>query len=157
MSALAYVKGTVLPAMVKLLPENMASRESRAMLIAIGLQESRFEYRFQVGGPAHGFWQFEYGGAWLGLVRHPATKVIARQLLLDMAYGEPDIGDYKGIAHNDILSCCLARLLLYTLPAPLPQRDDVDEGWRQYIEGWRPGKPHPETWAGFYAQAWSVA
>ena len=28
------------------------------MLLAIGLQESRFVHRRQIGGPACGFWQF---------------------------------------------------------------------------------------------------
>lgn len=47
---------------------SMDSTEARVMLLAIGLQESRFINRFQIvqgkpgaKGPARGFWQFEQG------------------------------------------------------------------------------------------------
>ena len=47
-----------------------------------------------------------------------------------------------------------ARLLLWTVPAALPTRQNPDESWRHYLEAWRPGKPHRQTWDGFYAEAW---
>jgi hypothetical protein len=49
-----------------------------------------------------------------------------------------------------------ARLLLFTLPAPLPLQSDPDEGWRQYLDAWRPGTPHLATWTANYAAAWAV-
>lgn len=126
-------------------------------MLAIGLQESRFEHRFQIGGPAHGFWQSEYGGgAWTGVLNHPATRDISRGILIAMAYGEPDIGDYKGIAHNDVLAYCLGRLLLWTLPQALPQRGETQKAWEQYIEAWRPGRPHRGTFDAFYDEAWRL-
>ena len=48
----------ILDPAAKLLP-GMDSAKARVMLLAIGLQESRFEHRRQIGGPARGFWQFE--------------------------------------------------------------------------------------------------
>ena len=38
------------------------STAADVLLLAIGLQESRFEHRQQIGGPARSFWQFERGG-----------------------------------------------------------------------------------------------
>jgi len=166
MSALPYVVRFVVPTALAVL-EDLAAElghtaagkldraDSRAMLIAIGLQESRFTDRFQIRGPAHGFWQSEYGGgAWTGILDHPQTREIARELLRRMAYGEPDIGDYKGVAHNDVLACCFARLLLWTHPEALPGQNEADAAWDYYESVWRPGKPHPETWLAFWHQAW---
>jgi hypothetical protein len=156
MSALSYVAKTVIPAAFSLLPSHMrASPEIAPMLLAIGLQESRFEYRFQIGGPAHGFWQSEYGGgAWTGILTHYATRELARSILQQMAYGEPDVGDYKGIAHNDVLACLFARLLLWTHPKRLPGPGQTDYAWQYYLDTWRPGRPHPETWPLLWGQAW---
>ena len=49
MSAIAYVRQTILPAVLGMLPAKMDSPEARAMLLTIGLQESRFEHRVQIG------------------------------------------------------------------------------------------------------------
>ena len=46
-----------------LLPAKMTSPQAEVMLLAIGLQESQFEHRCQLGnGPAKSFWQGEQGG-----------------------------------------------------------------------------------------------
>ena len=55
----------VRPAMA-LLPARMDTPEADCMLLAIGLQESRFVHRRQIGGPARGFWQFEKGTRVIG-------------------------------------------------------------------------------------------
>src|SRR5690606_35531315 len=53
-----------------LLPSRMDSDRATVMLLAIGLQESRFEHRRQIKGPARGFWQFERGGGVRGVMTH---------------------------------------------------------------------------------------
>lgn len=157
MSATRYVHGVVIPAAMALLPAKMDSVAARAQLLAHGLQESRFEHRFQIGGPAQGFWQSEYGGgAWTGVLNHSATRVLARSILEQMAYGEPDVSDYRGIAHNDVLACAFARLLLWTHPKRLPQRGERVYAWQYYLDTWRPGKPHRETWDALFDEAWSL-
>lgn len=156
MSAISYVHQVVIPATLSVLPPRMRNKESHALMLAVGLQESRFEYRFQVGGPAHGFWQFEAGGGWKGVMNHAATRDTARALLKIMSYGEPDVSDYKGIAHNDILACALARLLLFTHPKRLPVSGEHQYAWGYYVSLWRPGKPHRETWDTFYNVAWNM-
>lgn len=147
----------ILPAALSLLPAPMDSPAARALLLAIGLQESRFEYRLQKGGgPAHGYWQFERGGGVRGVLSHSATAGHARRVCAALHY-EPRTGDvYRALADNDLLACCLARLLLWTLPGALPGPADAEEGWRQYTAAWRPGKPHPETWPAFHARAWAA-
>lgn len=78
-----------------LLPASMDTPEARIMLLAIGLQESRFEHRRQlVGnpprptGPAKSFWQAEQGGGMVHGVRlHVATRAAAA--LLYQARGVP--------------------------------------------------------------------
>lgn len=159
MSALAYVRKQVIPAALGMLPERLDSPAARAMLIAIGLQESRFEHRRQIGGPARGFWQFELGGGVRGvrglIFRKTETKQMAREVLAIIGYRDATAEErYAAIEHNDILACLFARILLWSHPKALPARGEHEYAWEYYIETWRPGKPHRETWDRFYAQAW---
>lgn len=133
---------------------DMDSPEARAMLIAIGMQESRFQYRRQVRGPARGFWQFESGGGVRGVMTHHASREHAARIVGVLCYPQNHSIIHAALADNDILACCFARLLLYTDPDPLPALDaDPDESWDYYWRNWRPGKPHPETWGRFWSAA----
>lgn len=154
MSALRYIVEQVFPAALGMLPPKFDSPAARAELLAIGLQESRLQYRRQIGGPARSFWQAESGGGFRGILFHAATKDLARDILKRTGYGEPDETDFAAIEHNDILACCGARLLLYTHPKPLPQRHESAYGWQYYLDTWRPGKPHEHTWPAFFNEAW---
>lgn len=141
-----------------LLPTRMDTPAARAMLLAIGLQESRFVHRRQIGGPARGFWQFEKGtrasrgGVW-GVFLHAASKghlgalCKARSVVCD-----PD-AIYAALEYDDVLAAGVARLLLWTDPRALPAVGDADAGWSLYLRTWRPGKPHPQTWPDLYRQA----
>ena len=148
---LSYIADCVIPAALLVLPKAMDSDEARAMLVAIGLQESGFLHRRQIGGPARGFWQFEAGGV-NGVLRHQATKDIIAPLIAEMRYTQAQC--YAALEHNDILAAIFARLLLWTLPDPLPS--DAADGWAQYLDAWRPGKPHRLTWDGHYERAWEM-
>ena len=153
------IKTAIDPAMALLngVPD---SRESRCLLLAIGLQESRFEHRRQMGnGPARGFWQFERGtaasrgGVW-GVFLHPASAGLLRQLCVERGCPPSPSNIWEAIEHDDVLAAGLARLLILTDPYKLPALGDVDGAWRLYADRcWRPGKPHPQTWQGFYARA----
>ena len=127
------------------------------MLLAIGLQESRFRYRIQrPAGPARGFWQFERGGGVAGVLTHSSSRAHLRDALVRLCYA-PDMASaelHTVIAHNDIAAAVCARLLLWTDPRPLPRTHEGDIGWACYLRNWRPGTPHIETWPGFYAAAW---
>lgn len=135
---------------LKLLPENFTSERAVTMLVAIGLQESRFVHRRQIGGPARGFWQFEWAGV-RGVLNHPASKPFAEEAC--EARGVPaSVGGVHGrLAEDDALAAAFARLLLWTDPSPLP--DDEQAAWDYYVRNWRPGKPRRETWARCWAQA----
>lgn len=139
-----------------LLPGNMHTNAASAMLIAIALQESRLTHRKQINGPARGFWQFENGGGVIGVMNHAQTKKIATDVCATLKIPFVQKTIHEAIAWNDALAYCFARLLLYTEPASLPRQDQPDEAWRQYMNTWRPGMPHRETWNAFYAQAWSA-
>ena len=140
---------------MQLLPAPMDSPAARNMLFAIAMQESRLIRRQQIMGPARGFWQFEEGGGVHGVLNHGLTRPLIHKVLDALQYDYAVHTSYVAIEHNDILACCYARLLLYTVPEPLPVRQDAQEGWRQYLWAWRPGKPHPLTWDPFYEQAWT--
>ncbi|WP_054907341.1 hypothetical protein, partial [Pseudomonas sp. NBRC 111135] len=113
------------------------------MLLAIGLQESRFTHRRQMGnGPAKSFWQAEQGGGMVsGLLRYRVANV--RDLAVGLCVGRgvapaaPDV--WKAIEHDDVLAAGLARLLLYTDPARLPELGDEAAAWDLYLRTWRPG------------------
>lgn len=143
----------IIDAALRFMPAKYDSTEARAMLLAIGLQESEFRHRQQINGPANGYWQFEPVGV-RGVLEHHATALLAQDLLKRFDYHDTSTAAYGGITHNDILACCFARLLLWRLPHSLPKRHEVDEAWRQYLSAWRPGKPHQDKWAENYARAW---
>lgn len=129
------------------------------MLLAIGLQESRFLERRQLPvGPARGFWQFERGGGVHGVLEHPRTIEPVKHALRSLRYpylasfgAEREI--WEALEHNDVLAAVFARLLLWTLPDPLPTAEQPSEAWRQYLAAWRPGKPHFDSWPTFYTEA----
>lgn len=157
MTTADYVARHVLPAAFALLPPQMDSPQARAMLMAIGWQESRFSHRRQVEGPARGYWQFERDGGVVGVMRHAFTRYPAGRVLEVLGYPPERQAIYDALEHNDVLAACWARLLLWTDPRLLPQSPaDQDEAWGAYLRTWRPGKPHQATWAAFYQRAWSV-
>jgi len=147
----------IIPAL-RLLPEKMDSDAAIAMCIAIALQESRVKHRRQIGGPARGYWQFEQGGGVRGVLTHPASQQHIRAVLAALDYDPTSdpAACYAAIEHNDILAAAFARLLLYTLPDALPARNAHGVGWTQYLNTWRPGKPHRETWDEYYETGWEV-
>ncbi len=152
---LDYANRHVLTAALALLPARMDTPEARALLLAIALQESRFVHRHQINGPARGFFMFEKAGV-SGVLNHPASATYARDMSRSLCYEPAVTTIYDAIADNDILACCFARLLLWTLPDALPGRDDVQRGWAQYLAAWRPGRPRIETWSNCWARAWAV-
>ena len=151
-----HILSTIIEPALRLLPPMMTSDRASAMLLAIGMQESGLEHRKQIGGPARGLWQFERGGGVAGVLRHPRTQGHAATVCWRLGNAGTTASVYHQLEHDDILAACFARLLLWTLPGALPTREQVAEGWGQYIKAWRPGKPHPETWSDFYREAWEV-
>lgn len=128
--------------------------QARVQMLAIGLQESRFEYRRQRGmGPAMGFWQFERGGGVKGVLNHPASKDKAALLCKARGVSAEPMAAWVALENDDVLAAGFARLLLLTDPRPLPNVDDTQGAWDCYIRNWRPGKPHIDTWAKFHQQA----
>lgn len=157
---LTEVRNKVFPKAFALLPAGMNTPAAQVILLAIGLQESRFQYRRQLGnGPARGFWQFEEGNkvsraGVYGVMNHASSKPHIQYIckVFDIPYETKAV--WEALETNDVLACCAARLLMYTDAAKLPAVDQPDAAWKMYAERvWRPGKPHPETWAAFHAQA----
>lgn len=141
-----------------LLPAKMDTKEARCMMLAIGLQESRFQHRQQIGGPARGFWQFEKGtpttrGGVCGVVLHDQTRDLVQSVC--KARGVPATADaiYAALDKDDVLAAAIARLLLWTDPKPLPALGETDQAWDLYARTWRPGKPHRQTWNALYNRA----
>jgi hypothetical protein len=162
MTLLEIREHAITPALA-LLPARMTSLEAEVMLLAIGLQESRFEHRRQLvgspprpAGPAKSFWQAEQGGGMVsGLLRYHDDRVRDIAAGLCAVRGVPPAARavWDAIEYDDVLAAGLARLLLFTDPARLPALGDVDGAWQLYLRTWRPGKPHPATWAALYEQA----
>lgn len=142
----AILKNAVIPAL-QLLPEKMDSPAARVMLLAIGLQESRFTERRQlVGkppkpiGPAKSFWQGEKGGGMVHGVRmHPATRDAAEYLYRVRGVQSRDEAIWDAIEYDDVLAAGLARLLLWSDPGRLPAEGDEGRAWALYLRTWRPG------------------
>lgn len=156
-SAIEFIAGGVLPLAMQLIPSIPRSVESDAFLLAIGYQESKFTDRVQVGGPARSFFQFEENGGVLGVYMHDATKEYLRIACEIMAVPCKVHDVYVAMAHNDVLACLMARLLIRTLPDYLPGPRAPRYGWSQYLEAWRPGVPRDGDWAESWEIGWSTA
>ena len=145
-------KLAIAPALA-LLPARMSSPSAEVMLLAIGLQESRFAHRRQIGGPARGFWQFEQGGGVRGVLRHTATAGHARVLCAARNVAATESAVYAALEHDDVLAAGFARLLLWTDPKALPALGDEQAAWDLYLRVWRPGRPRKEKWAASWSSA----
>ena len=157
MSPLRLLGLAIAPALVELssrgIPDSPAARR---FVLAIALQESGLAHRRQVvsgaeAGPAASFWQFEPAGGCKGVLTHSLTAQHMRELCAAFNIDPTPQGLWEAMRYNDIIAAVAARLLIYTLPSKLPTT--AAEGWAQYIAAWRPGKPHPQTWAA----AWDLA
>ena len=140
---------------IKIIGKKYDSEQARVMLFAIGRQESRFEHRKQVGGPARGFWQFEKGGGVKGVLTHKASAAAAKKLCEALDVEPTADAVYAALAENDVLAAGFARLLLWTDAAPLPpcKAGAAQDAWAYYKRNWRPGKPHRQTWDRFWMEA----
>lgn len=125
---------------------------ARVLLLAIAGQESGWEARRQTPGPARGFWQFEQSGGVRGVLKHPASAPRIAKVCAVLSIPTDEATVYEAIAWSDHIAGAMARLLLWTDPAPLPIADS-DAGWRYYDANWRPGHPRPDDWAGNYQAA----
>ena len=153
----------VLPAAYDLLPAACASAEASVMLLAIGLQESRFKARRQFNGPARGFWQFEQAGV-AAVLGHKRAGPMVRSALSKLAYPHSSsVGEiHHALEHNDVLAAVVARALLWTDPAALPDvwpattiQAQAGPSWDLYRRLWRPGRPVRASWDALYAEAWA--
>jgi len=131
------------------------TREARAIMVAIGLQESSLRSRAQAGGPARSYWQFEQAGI-AGILTHKATAPALADACGALDYTAQASIVHAAIEHNDILAACCARLLLFTHRDPLPKKEAELAAWNYYLSLWRPGKPRPADCAANWEKAWEA-
>lgn len=147
MMNLQTVIKTVIEPGLSLLPASMDTKAARVLLLAFGLQESRFEDRDQlekngkntVLGPALSFWQFERAGGVLGVLQHPASRKYAQKICDARGVASDSRSVWERMATDDALGCAFARLLIWTDPLVLPAESDSEGAWRLYLRTWRPG------------------
>lgn len=156
MNMFELTRDYTIPAALSLLPAKMASPQAWGLLLAIAGQETDFRHREQVGGPARGLPQFERPTVGLVLA-HPVIGPIAIDVARRLLYRPESWQIYEAMADNDVLACAFARLLLWPDPHPLPEEHEQDAAWAYYARVWKPGRPHPETWAVNWQRAWSHA
>lgn len=152
----------IIPALSELsyqgIPDTTAARR---FMLAIALQESRLMHRRQVtasgeeNGPAMSYWQFEKGGGCKGVLTHYTCAQKMRVTCANFDVEATPEALWQAMQYNDVVAATAARLLIYSLPSKLPQ--NVADGWAQYLQAWRPGKPHPNTWAANWNLATIVA
>ena len=156
---LANVITDILNPALEWLPPKMDSLEARVQLLATGLQESKFDHRYQVlnepgiKGPARSFWQMERGGGVKGVMTHSASHDLALAACQKQGVTFDTNSVWLAIENDDFLAGVFARLLYWTDSGKLPKVSDAAGGWALYLRTWRPGRPHPESWAGFHDAA----
>jgi hypothetical protein len=127
------------------------SDEARVAVLTIAGQESNWQHRRQIGGPARSYWQFEKGGGVAELFQKTPRQLAAICAALDIPFDLSTV--FEAMAWNDTLACTMARLLLWQDRAPLPAIGDKQAAWQYYLRNWRPGAPRPEAWPGNYDKA----
>ncbi len=154
MTPIDILNTAIIPAVTRL---KMDSTAARRFMLVIALQESRLAHRRQVSadgkesGPASSYWQFEKNGGCRGVLAHRDTAAHIRRVCSDFDVEPNALALWEAMRYQDIVAACAARLLIYTLPGPLPET--AMDGWTQYISAWRPGKPHPDTWVENWSRA----
>lgn len=159
----------VLPQAYALLPNKPAisSPAASILLLATGLQESKFEHRRQMIkkdgrlqplGPAAGFWQFEDGkmGGIVHVMTMASTKADAERICRARGVPFNSKAIWEAFQHDDVLAACFARLNYWTRPEATPAPGNPQKAWDMYVKTWHPGQPHRETWDGYYSQAMQV-
>lgn len=159
---LSHIRAQVLSPAFALLPARMESPQAEVMLLAIGLQESAFKARKQIGGPAKSFWQFELGTVRL-VLKHAVVGDLAQRTASLCGIEADPLSVHNAIEHDDVLAACMARLLLFSDPFRLPSLGDCKAAWGLYLRVWRPGAWSRGTpkdraalfakWQGYYAKA----
>ena len=120
------------------------------ILLAIAMQESDMEHRHQVGGPAHGFFQFEPIGCAEAIRIDGLNQTrFFERLVLPTQYDELHVA----LEWSEAAMVVCARLILWSITRPLPGPHEQADAWRQYIRAWKPGKPHPDRWPANWALA----
>lgn len=142
-----YIRGYVIGPALALLSKHDVRSDERAvqLLAAIGWQESRFEHRQQIRGPAIGFWQNEQIFV-VDIMTRPRSRIIMLDVLDTLHLPTDTATLHQAIRYHDVAACCLARLALWLDVRPLPGPGDSADGWHYYVRNWRPGKPKPNTW-----------
>ena len=141
----------IVPALA-LLPANMDTPEARAMLVAIGGQESGYRTRQQNGGPARGMWQDERPVEQL-LLTNQASAAEVHALCKSRAVAPVASDMYWAVGTDDVFAAGIARLILWCDLEPLPAVGDQDAAWACYLRVWGPGKPRPADWPANYRAA----
>lgn len=126
------------------------SVDASRMILAAALQESGLRTRHQIGGPAHGGTQFEIIGA-AEAIR--VDDLLGKHFLKRLGLPRDPEGLHRALEWSEIGMVVCSRLLLWPHPKALPSAGEQYEGWEQYYDRWKPGKPHPERWAASWAGA----
>jgi hypothetical protein len=132
---------------------DLGGAQAEVMLLAIAGQESNLAHRFQISGPARGFWQFERGGGLAGVMSHKATAKIMHDALDELGIGTGYEAAWAALPYSELLQVTAARCLLLSDPKPLPPLEDEQLAWAYYLRNWRPGRPHSDAWTTHYRAA----
>jgi hypothetical protein len=128
-------------------------------LLAIAGQEADFIHRYQhspavTPGPARSVFQFETAGVH-GVMTHAASRDMARAACERHRVIWVRDAIWRSLEGHDRLSAIFARLLIWTEPRSLPE--GAIDGWNQYLNLWRPGRPRFERWQGMWDAATRAA
>lgn len=141
------LKEVIEPGLIKL-PDHLNTVEAEAMLLAIGMQETKFELSNCVNSDRMGFFRVSTRDI-IKLITIDWTS----KLLLDIANGANKF--INELVLEDAHFCALcARLMLSITGESLPNlNSDPSESWNLYLKTWKPDNPKRETWDAYWMHA----
>lgn len=167
-SILQYMLRPAMQTLVKLGFKGSIDSRVEQMLLTISGQEADFKFRDQQEiingrmvdgalGPALGLLQFEKGtmssrGGVSGVMLHASSRVWMQAACAEFKIAFDNDSIWRAQKTNDLFAFITGRLLLFTDPYAVPT--DVNAAWTCYAQRlWRPGKPHPSKWPGYWKTA----
>lgn len=123
------------------------SNDAAALCYAICGQESGWEHRVQVNGPARSYAQFE-SIAVRDVMQRATSKDRCRMLCHELNVDFDAQVIHTAMVQNDLLMLGMTRLNLWNQRGALPSPTlaSQDAAWNYYVNTWKPGKPHPNRW-----------
>ncbi len=135
-----------------LLPPALNGDDASVLLLATGLQESRFCYRRELGGYGLGYWKL-HADKVARVFAHAGCREPLERLCEAVGVECTPRAVHAALEYNDQLATAITRLLLHTATRRLPAQAHPEQAWLLYLQLWKPALPRHLSWTPLHRNA----